>query len=221
MPSNDGKGIKATNGLQYCIPHWWVLLFLLHKLFAKLMYFCLFSDKRLALKSFSRSQSLPYPQDYKTIRQNPILSCLLDQMQYDQELSEKYPNESSLLDDIISALETGKILWPSAFNLMSSQRWVQKIRNDSKFYLYYARNSSDMPKYENVLLDLASQHLKREIIMVPIFDDEDVFGNYKPSKNLVSRLKNIFVTVKVKPTFYILSCQNLRKDNLFISIQMK
>ena len=48
------------------IPHWWVLIFLLHKLFEKLMYFCLFSDKRLALKSFSRSQSLPYPQDYNT-----------------------------------------------------------------------------------------------------------------------------------------------------------
>ena len=183
--------------------------------------FSLFLNKKLTLKNFERSQFLPQPQDYWTAGKNPILSCLLDQMKYDQELSEKYPNESSLLDDIISALETGKILWPSAFNLMGSQRWVQKIRNDSKFYLYYARNSSDMPKYENVLLDLASQHLKREIIMVPIFDDEDVFGNYKPSKNLVSRLKNIFVTVKVKPTFYILSCQNLRKDNLFISIQMK
>ena len=131
------------------------------------MIFCLFSDKRLALKRFSRSQSLPYPQDYNTLGHNPILSCLLDQMKYGQELSIKYTSQTALIDDITSALETGRIQWPSAFNLMSSEQWIQKMRADPTFYFHHAKTSSEMQKYENLLLDLAAQCLKSEIQLIP------------------------------------------------------
>ena len=188
------------------------------------MYFCLFSDKRLALKSFSRSQSLPYPQDYKTIGMNPILSCLLDQMKHDQELSIKYPSQTALIDGIISALETGRIQRPSAFNLMSSEQWIQKMRANPKFYLFHARNSSEMRKYENLLLDLAAQCLKSEIQLIPFLEEDEIltFGSNKPSKTWFLRFKKIFVTVN--PTtgsrlFSIMACQTLFYQNFFVSIE--
>ena len=142
-------------------------------------------------------------------------------MKHHQELSEKYPNQRALLDDIFSALETERINWPSSFNLMSSVQWIQKMRADPIFYFYHARNTSEMREYENLLLDLASQCLKREIQLIPFFEEDEIltFGSNKQSKNWFSRLKKPFVTVK--PTFHILSCQNLSKQNFFVSIQKK
>ena len=130
----------------------WVILRLpTIKNYLRNVFFAFFSDKRLALIRFSRSQFLPYPQDYKTKGKNPILICLLDQMKHDQELSIKYPSQTALIDDIISALETGRIRWPSAFNLISSEQWIQKMRANPDFYFYHARNSSEMQKYENLI----------------------------------------------------------------------
>ena len=179
------------------------------------MYFCLFSDKRLALKSFSRSQSLPYPQDYMTIGMNPILSCLLDQMKHDQELSIKYPSQTALIDDITSALETGRIQWPSAFNLMSPEQWIPKMRANPKFYMHHSRNASQMQEYENILLDLAAQCFKRKIQLIPFLEQDDGL-TFKPTKTWFSRLKKIFVTDE--PTFHLMSNQKLRYENFFISI---
>ena len=167
------------------------------------------------MKSFSRSQSLPYPQYYKTIGMNPILSCLLDQMKHDQELSIKYPSQTALIDDITSVLETGRIQWPSAFNLMSSEEWIQKMRADPTFYWHHARNASTMQKYENILLDFAAQCFKRKIQLIPFLEQDDGLA-FKPTKTWVSRLKKIFVTDK--PTFHLMSNQNLLDENFFISI---
>ena len=179
------------------------------------MYFCLFSDKRLILKGFSRSESLPYPQNYRTVGNNPILMCLVDQMKPNQELSKKYPNQAALLDHIIAALETEKINWPSAFNLMSSEEWIRKMRTDPKFYWHCAKNSSEMQEYENLLLDLAAQCFKRKIQLIPFLEQDDGL-TFKPTKTWFSRLKKIFVTDK--PTFHLMSNQNLHRDNFFISI---
>ena len=171
------------------------------------MYFFLFSDKRLILKSFTRSESLPYPQDYRTVGKNPILICLLDQIKPDQELSKKYPNQAALLDDIIAALETERINWPSAFNLMSSEEWIRKMRTDPKFYWHCAKKSSEMQECENLLMDLAAQCLNRGIQLMPFLEEDDLltFGSFKPPKT---------------PTFHILSCQNLKQANFFVSVQM-
>ena len=174
------------------------------------------------MKGFSTSQSLPYPQDYNTRGKNPILTGLLDQMKHDQELSKKYPSQTALLNDIISLLETERIHWPSAFNLISSEQWIQKMRADSIFYFHHARSSSEMRDFESILLDLAAQCLKREIQLVPLIEEDEIpltFDSSKTSKTWFSRLKKLFVTVK--PTLYFLSCQNLRQENFFVSIQLK
>ena len=145
-------------------------------------------------------------------------------MKHHQELSEKYPNQRALLDDIFSALETERINWPSSFNLMSSVQWIQKMRADPRFYFHHAKNFSEMQEYENVLLDLAAQCLKSEIQLIPFLEEDEIltFGSNKPSKTWFSRLKKIFVTVN--PTtgsrlFSIMACQTLDQDNFFISIE--
>ena len=94
-------------------------------------------------------------------------------MKHDQELSIKYPSQTALIDDIISALETGRIQRPSAFNLMSSEQWIQKMRADPKFYKFHARNASEMQEYENLLLDLAAQCFKRKIQLIPFLEQDD------------------------------------------------
>ena len=161
------------------------------------------------MQNFSRSQSLPYPQDYSTKGKNPIFSCLLDQMKHDQELSEKYPSQRgsrqrALLYDIISALETERIHWPSSFNVMSSEQWIQKMWENPKFYMHHARNSSEMREYENLLLDLAAQTLKREIKLFPFLDQDEGFV-FNPR----------FYTRR----FSIMACQRLKHNTFFLSIE--
>merc|ERR1711971_374912 len=116
---------------------------------------------------------------------------------------------------ITSALETGRIQWPSAFNLMSSEQWIQKMRADPTFYTYHARNVTTMQKYENLLLDLAVQCFKRKIQLIPFLEQDDRL-TFKPTKSWFSRLKKIFVTDK--PTFHLMSNQNLLAGNFFTSI---
>ena len=165
----------------------------------------LFSDTKLALKKLSRSLYLPVPQDYMTIGKNPILSCLVDQMKQDSELSKKYPDQATLLKGIIEALETRKISWPNGFTLMSSEQWIQRMRTDPSFYSHHARNSSEMQKYEDLLLDLAAQCLKRQINLIP-FLEQDEASTFKPQD-----LAN-------EPQFNLLSCQKLSDDNFFLSV---
>ena len=123
----------------------------------------LFSDKILALKEFSRSKHLPVPQHYFSFGINPILSCLVDQIKQDFALSQRYPDQATLLRCIFEGLETGTILWPRGFTLMSSYNWIQRMKNDPKFYMHIAKDSSEMKKYENLLVDVATKCLKRKI----------------------------------------------------------
>ena len=174
------------------------------------------------MTEFTRSQYLPLPQDYMTIRKNPILICLVDQIKQDSELSEKYPDQASLLKDIIDALETREIFWPKSFTLMSSQDWIQRIRTNSLFYFHHARNVSEMQKYENLLLDLAAQCLKRQINLIPILEKDET-STFKPHTKLLTKLFSIFRSRDLDnvPQFYLFSCQKLSKHNLFFSVFKK
>ena len=164
----------------------------------------------------------PLPRNYKTLGKNPILICLVDQIKQDSELSEKYPDQATLLKDIIDALETREISWPKSFTLMSSQEWIQRIRTDSSFYFYHARNVSEMQKYENLLLDLAAQCLKRQINLIPLLEQDEI-STFKPPTNLLTKLFSIFRSQNLDnvPQFYLFSCQKLYRKNLFFSVFKK
>ena len=122
-----------------------------------------------------------------------------------------YPSERALLNDIIAALETERIHWPSAFNLMSSEQWIQKMSDDPCFYSFHARNSSEIQEYENILLDLAAQCLKREIQVIPFLEQQ-----CKHSFNSQDSASGI-----VKKHLTLLSCQTLSQSNFFMSIQLQ
>ena len=132
-------------------------------------------------------------------------------MKDDQELSNKFPDHTALLDAIITALATGRIIWQNTFNfnLMSSEEWIQKMKTDSEFYFHHAGNFTEMREYEYLLLDLASQCLKRKIQLIPFLEQEDGL-TFKPTKTFLIN----------KQTLSILSCQNLMHENFFISIQI-
>ena len=174
------------------------------------------------MTEFTRSHYLPVPQDYNTIGKNPILICLIDQIKQDSELSEKYPDQATLLKDIIDALETREISWPKSFTLMSSQEWIQRIRTNPKFYFYHARNVSEMQKYENLLLDLAAQCLKRQINLIPILEQDEP-STFKPHTKLLTKLFSIFRSQNLDnvPQFYLFSCQKLYQDDLIFSVFKK
>ena len=112
------------------------------------------------------------------LNQNPILECLVDQVQLDPDWSEKELNTGSdLLKAIIEALETRTMQWPGmSQNLMNCQDWIQKMNIDPLFYMHHATDSEEMQAYEILLLDLASTYLKRTIILHPFVENDQQLG---------------------------------------------
>ena len=169
------------------------------------------------MKKFSRSEHLPFPQQYFTSEgKNPILTCLLDQINQHQELSRKYPNQIALFTKIIEMLETGRIRFPSSFNLISSEKWCKKMRANPNFYFLSADSFSMIREYENLLLDLAAQCLDRKVQVIPFLQqDEGYFPKIFPS-NWFSRLKSIFFEDTI--TFHIMFSQKIGYEKSFFSI---
>ena len=165
------------------------------------------------MKNFCRSHSLPFPQDYSIIGKNPILSCLVDQMKQDSKLSTKYPNQATFLKSIIKDLEARKISWPNRFTLMSSEKWIQKMRLNPSFYWDHAKNPLEMQKYEDLLLDLVAQSLKRKINLVPLLEKDEASTFTKILANFVSTFR-----IRSQQQFHLLSCQSLYINSFFISV---
>ena len=164
-------------------------------------------------------------QDYNFIGKNPILSCLLDQVKQDPELSEKYCNQATLLKDIIEGVEGNKIFWPNEFTLISSEEWIRKMSLNPNFYLHHAVSSSELQEYENFLLYLAAQCLEREINLFPILEDDQKF-TFTPDAKILSILTKSFSISKMnnvnnQQQFYLLSCQKLWHQNFFLSVYKK
>ena len=173
----------------------------------------------MTVKGFSRSKSLPVPQDYYILGldlSSPILSCLVDQMKQDSELSKKYPDQATLLKSMIDDLDSKKISWPNRFSLMSSEEWIQKMRLNPMFYRYHIMNPSEMQVYEDLLLDLAAQCLKRKINLIPFLKQDEASIFTKMFSNLISIFSSH--NLSSQPQFYIFACQKLGANNFFLSV---
>ena len=160
------------------------------------------------MSEFSRSKSLPLPQDYWTLKKNPILCCIIDQTRQDLKLGTRHQDQALLLNDIIEGLETKRIDWPNEFSLMLSENWIQKMKDNPKFYYYHAKNYLEMKEYEDLLLNLIAQCLKRQIKLIP-FLEQDTASTFKPN-NYIVQSDNL--------QFHLLSCQRLDVRNFFFSI---
>ena len=135
---------------------------------------------------------------------------MADQTRYDPDVQKDY-NASSLLNDILDALDEQKIIWPKDFERMSSQEWMQKMKNDPIFYFHLVGNSDPlkMIEFEELLLKLAANFLGRNLKLVPILEEG--------SKFVIEPL------IKIKPSlqYHIAYCNKIGFKNFFISIHPK
>ena len=59
------------------------------------------------------SETMAFPKGYYVVNENPILECLVDQMNHDQQRLGEKMTGSRLLNEIIKALSEGIIDWPT------------------------------------------------------------------------------------------------------------
>ena len=79
-----------------------------------------------------RSNTSPYVEDYTLSRiGNPIMDCLADQTRND--LTCKTYAAETLLDAILTDLETEKLAWPGE-NFMKSEDWIQNMKKSNNWY---------------------------------------------------------------------------------------
>ena len=164
-----------------------------------------FSDKRLLDLKFTRSQHL-HSYVYGEVG-NPILRCIVN----NSELLGSYDNEFGLFNDIIEALENKKIDWPKDFSLMSCEQWIKKTRDNASFYFHPSQiGIRDVEKCENLLIDLVSQTIEKDIKLIPFFEED----------HTVLFRTSSFSTMTPKPIF-LLSSQKFWDGNFFMSIYPK
>ena len=96
-----------------------------------------------------RSTTLPFPMRYYTTNENPILEVLADQLKFDPEWSSKNYTGSSLLDDILIALNENHLAWQIDLNILLSIDWIRKMKIDPTFYRDHATSASEMKIYED------------------------------------------------------------------------
>ena len=165
-----------------------------------------FSD--VSLDMFTRSESLPFPMGYfhwrkRGIRANPILEVLADQMWHDPGTTKIY-GASTLLYDMLNALENKKVRWPKDIVKMSSLEWLKKMKTDPIFYFHHIPYK--MQDFENVIFQLASNFLQKTIELVPVLEQGQHL-TFEP-----------FYKVKPVKKYYIACCNKITRKNFFISI---
>ena len=132
-------------------------------------FFLKFLDEMLG--NFSLSPSLPEVVAYVIHSKNPLLEVLADQIYQDPSM----PNLSGnhLIKCILDALEKGAIPWPS---MIEYKKWSQNMKIDSTFYIHHhhAKSAKEMIAYEIGLLKLASNFLRKRIILVPLLKTDPI-----------------------------------------------
>ena len=150
-----------------------------------------------------RSPTLPYVVDSKSGK-NPILYCLVDQTRHDLEWETHGFTAETLLDAILTDLETGKLAWPGK-NFMNSEDWIRNMKKRNNWYTLNNEGIQDTDftiAAEDLLLNLASNFLKRNIQMIPYFGEE--------VKEFGKRFSNV-------KSYCLLAYQYATYDNFFLS----
>ena len=158
-------------------------------------------------RGFIISRTLPDPISYFLSNKNPILECLANQMNHDQERTVEKTTGLGLRDEIISVLTENEFEWPQQNNI-NKEQWIINMKKDSTFYAFQAINASEVNAHEEILLDLASKHLKRRITLIPFFeeDQEETFQKF----NLMQSNNEC--------SYYLLCCRKACIDNFYMSV---
>ena len=151
------------------------------------------------------SQTLPDVQGYTQMNKNPILECLVDQMDHDEQRSGGKLTGLALRDEIIHALTQNTIEWPQQSNkIVTKEEWIGLMKKHPTFYTQQSISAQDFDDHEAVLLDLASKYLKRRITLIPFLEggQEQSFCSNDSS-------------------YHLLCCNKAHGDNFYISIFRK
>ena len=157
------------------------------------------SDEKLMSFHLKRSNTLPDVMDYNTYGiRNPIMNCLADQTKYDIEWKHCHFTAGTLLETILMSLENGHIVWPGSIN---KNEWIQKTRENPGWYL--VNKHGLITDGEDLLLNLASNYLKRQIQLITIFKKGfkmfgKEFSNSKP--------------------YHLMCCQDAGPYSFFLSV---
>merc|ERR1719464_1069509 len=140
-----------------------------------------------ARQGFVISQTLPDVMGYTALNKNPILECLVDQMDHDEQRSGGKLTGLVLRDEIITALTQNTIEWPQQSNkIITKEEWIRLMKKDPMFYMYQSRTAQEFEDSEAVLLDLATKYMKRRITLIPFLEggqEQTFFSNEFDARN--------------------------------------
>ena len=162
------------------------------------------------------SQTLPDVKSYRFANQNPILECIVDQMEHDEQRSRGKLTGLDLRDEIIHALTQNTIEWPQQSNkIITKEEWIRLMKKYPSFYMRQSRTAQEFRDHEAILLDLASKYLKRRITLIPFLEggqEQTFYPNDFDARNSEAS--------KVSP-YHLLCCNKAYHRNFFISIFLK
>ena len=169
------------------------------------------------------SQTLPDVMGYNVVDKNPILECLVDQTDHDEQRSGGKLTGLALRDEIIHALTQNTIEWPQQSNkIITKEEWIRLMKIDPTFYSDQSRSAQEMEDHEAILLDLASKYLKRRITLIPFLEggQEQSF----PRKSLWESFTSLFSRnseASEASSYHLLCCNKAYNKNFYISIFRK
>ena len=86
------------------------------------------------------SETMAFPKAYE----NPILECLVDQMNHDQQRLGEKMTGSRLLNEIIKGLSEGIIDWPKGNKIIDSKEWARLMKIDPNYYGMTSKSAEEM-----------------------------------------------------------------------------
>ena len=149
------------------------------------------------LGNFSVSLSLPEVMSYFMVSKNPLLEILEDQIYQDKSMPHLSGN--NLIRCILEDLE---------FSMIECKEWSQKMKTDTFFYMHHAESAKETTAYEIGLLKLASNFLRKRIILVPLLKTDPI--------QTIEPLQANPRTCKGQ--YHIAYCNKLKFDNFFLSV---
>ena len=159
---------------------------------------------------------MPDVKGYTQINKNPILECIVDQMEHDEQRSGGKLTGLALRDEIIHALTQNTIEWPQQSNkIITKEEWIRLMKKDPAFYTDQFKNAKEFEDHEAILLDLASKYLKRRITLIPFLEggqEQTFFPNDFDARNSEASKAS---------SYYLLCCNKAFDKNFFISIFRK
>ena len=163
-------------------------------------------EQTLSRKWFKISETLSSPLGYRSLEQNSILKCIVDQSKNDIQLLQSFDLGSDLLAAILNALENGSIKWPKE-SKVDKDEWMKMIKMWNVFHYFHTENLVEIQNYERLLLQLSSEYLQRRIHLIPYLETEsDIF------------IEPEYSTANGEFTYHLMYCNMLWFHNFFISI---